>query len=272
MLGVDANLEALSMLEFQQHELWLSGNNGLFRLPADGLRRAQCDRQAPVDYARFGRADGLSAPAQSSLGVPNMTVTPDGRLWAAANGVRSSRSESADLAAHKFPSSDLCGRSHHWTSESAAAELMLAPGTNHIEIQFDSIELASPEKIRFQYKLDGVDADWLNADKTRKAVYTSVPPVTTGFISGPATARLWDRAGMTYNVFQRPYYYETKCSESPAWLCGSALKWRLLAVRQITSQVKSRSRNVSMSGRESRDICTIPSCKVCRASSSVFRR
>ena len=119
LVSVAANLDTLSMLEFQQHEFWLAGNNGLFRLSADGLRRAGCDRLAPVDYARFGRADGLSAPTQSSLGVPNMAVTPDGKLWVATvQGLAVANLRSlphTDARAAIFS----CGPSHHWTSESS---------------------------------------------------------------------------------------------------------------------------------------------------------
>jgi len=79
-----------------------------------------------------------------------------------------------------------------------------------LELKFDSIELASPEKIRFQYRLDGVDPDWLNADATRTAVYTSIPPGAHSFhVRASNIDGVWDRAGIAYNISRRPYYYET---------------------------------------------------------------
>ena len=61
------------------------------------------------------------------------------------------------------------------------------------------ISLASPEKIRFQYRLDGVDGVWLDAEATRTAVYTSIPVGVHSFhIRACNSDGVWDRAGIVY--------------------------------------------------------------------------
>src|SRR5207237_5480949 len=91
-----------------------------------------------------------------------------------------------------------------------AVGLVFPPVTYHFELKFDSIECASPERVRFQYRLDGVDPVWLDADATRTAVYTSMPLGTHSFhIRASNSDGVWDRAGIVYKVSQRPYYYET---------------------------------------------------------------
>ena len=41
--------------------------------------------------------------------------------------------------------------------QSPGHELVLPQGTHHVELNFDAIEISSPEKIRLQYRLDSVD-------------------------------------------------------------------------------------------------------------------
>jgi len=122
-------------------------------------------------------------------------------------------------------------------------ELVLPPGTHRLELKFDSIELASPERTRFQYRLDGVDADWLNADATRTAVYTSIPVGAHSFhIRACNGDGVWDRAGIVYNVSQRPYYYETNWFRLLAFLMVASLITAIyfLRVRRIAGQIQSR--------------------------------
>ena len=87
---------------------------------------------------------------------------------------------------------------------------MLPPGTHHVELRFDSISLAWPEKIRFQYRMDDVDPVWLEADNSLTAVYTNIPVGTHAFrIRACNSDGVWDRSGISFPVTQKPYFYET---------------------------------------------------------------
>jgi signal transduction histidine kinase len=86
----------------------------------------------------------------------------------------------------------------------------LPPGTHHVELRFDSISLAWPEKIRFQYRMDDVDPVWLNADNSLTAVYTTIPAGRHVFrIRACNSDGVWDRSGISFPVTQKPYFYET---------------------------------------------------------------
>jgi Y_Y_Y domain len=79
-----------------------------------------------------------------------------------------------------------------------------------VELHFDSISLAWPEKIRFQYRMDGVDPVWLEADNSLTAVYTNIPVGTHALrIRARNSAGVWDHSGISFPVTQKPYFYET---------------------------------------------------------------
>jgi len=84
------------------------------------------------------------------------------------------------------------------------------PGSHHIELHFDAIELTSPERVRFQYRLDDVDREWLDAAAAVTAIYTELPAGTHEFHVRASNADgVWDRTGIVYKITQQPYFYQT---------------------------------------------------------------
>jgi len=93
----------------------------------------------------------------------------------------------------------------------AGREVVLPAGTNHVEINFAAVEVSAPEKIRLQYRLDGVDSEWLDAPANPVAVYSRIP-VGTHALHIRACNRngTWDRQGVVFMVTQQPYFYQTR--------------------------------------------------------------
>jgi signal transduction histidine kinase len=61
-----------------------------------------------------------------------------------------------------------------------------------------------------QYKLDGVDDGWLDAPSSHVATYSGIPPGAQTFhVRATNRDGVWDLAGMTYQVTQEPFLYQT---------------------------------------------------------------
>jgi len=54
--------------------------------------------------------------------------------------------------------------------------LVVPPGEGRLQIDYSAIRLRSQERIRFRYKLEGFDEDWVPALNRRVAYYTNLPP------------------------------------------------------------------------------------------------
>ncbi len=82
--------------------------------------------------------------------MPAMAMTPDEKLWVATvHGLAMldlTRLPSANSKSPIYADQVTIGR----LTQPAGRELVLAPGIHHVELHFDSLELTSPEKIRFQ--------------------------------------------------------------------------------------------------------------------------
>jgi len=185
-------------------------------------------------------ADGL-ATAQASPGQNSLALTRDGKLWAATpKGLAMfdlSRLPAAKLNPSIYLEDVTIGR----TTQHASQNLVLPAGTNHLEIDFAAVEISAPQKIRLQYRLDGVDSEWLDAGPSPRAVYNTVP-VGTHALHIRACNRngIWDRQGVVFAVTQQPFFYQTR------WFIASMLALGILLVFVIYRlRVRQISRSIS---------------------------
>jgi PAS domain S-box-containing protein len=222
-----------SMIESGRHDLWFSGRQGIFRVAAGGLGHAEQDRESPLEYSSFGPDDGMNSKECDGWGQPNMAITSDDTLWVATvKGLARLDRQRFQLTNHKpaiYMEEVDVGR----TKASPGRELVLPPGTSHVEFHFTAVDLVSPEKIRLQYRLDDVDPLWLDADSTRTAIYNSIPVGAHSFhIRACNRDGVWDRSGIVYSVLQQPFLYETTWFRLSALaviglLVASIIRWRL---------------------------------------------
>ena len=239
-LAVNHQLDLFRLIPAGQ-DLWFSGGNGIFRFAGPSLE-AEHQKELPVDYTSFGFADGMNS-TQCSIGTPNMALTREGKLWVATvRGLAELDPERLRPISDKpriFVSDVTVGR----IRQIAGPELTLPPGTHHTEVHFDSISLRSPQNVRFQYRMDGIDPVWLDANSSLTAVYTNVPTGSHLFhVRACNNDGIWDPVGIAYNVTQMPELYETTWFRGSAVLAVALLlagSYRL-RLRQIAEQFNAR--------------------------------
>jgi signal transduction histidine kinase/ligand-binding sensor domain-containing protein len=232
-----------SQIQPVQQDLWIAGGTGgVTRVGAASLRNWEGEQQEPIDYTKFGRADGLLSE-ECADGYPTMTTTKDGKLWVATLG------GAAMLDLSRLPHA--AGKPLEYISEievdrkkqNAGRELILPPGLHHTELQLGSIELSSPERAHMQYRLEGIDSAWLDAKPDGVAVYTTIPHGSYLFhLRASNGYGFWDREGIVYRITQEPFFYETAAFRilmiaAGCMLLTSAYRLRL---RQESARIKVR--------------------------------
>ncbi|HET6975302.1 MAG TPA: two-component regulator propeller domain-containing protein [Pyrinomonadaceae bacterium] len=241
--GGDADFKeflAYDMVQTDDGEFWFAGSS-IHRVPPGKLTLAR-KHDEPLDFATFSAADGLTAPA-SAVVQHNLALTSNGEIWAATTkGV-------AIFDLRRFPIiqttpsiylKDLTiGRNTQHPDQG----IVLPPGTNHCQINFGVIEVASPEKIRMQYRLDGVDTEWLDAGTDPHAIYTNIP-VGAHLLHIRACNRngIWDRQGVVFTITQKPFFYQTRWFVAAMIGLGILLVWLIhhLRVAQVSRQMSAR--------------------------------
>lgn len=82
---------------------------------------------------------------------------------------------------------------------------------NHLTFNFVGVSLTSPEKVLYQYKLEGFDKDWSPGyTSLNEAVYSNIPPGTYTFMVRAANNDgLWTSEPVKYKFIVKPPFWQT---------------------------------------------------------------
>jgi signal transduction histidine kinase/streptogramin lyase len=231
-----------SLIETDSGELWFGSVEALMihRFPPGSLARPR-PRDEPLDDERFGALDGLKA--ELSGGNPDMALGHGGTIWIATpRGL-------AMCDPHRLPTR-VASPMIYMTEVTvgretlpAPRELRLQPGTSHVEVGFAAVEVTSPEKIRMQYRLDGVDSEWLDAGANLRAIYSNIPVGAHALrIRACNRGGVWDRAGIAYSIQQQPHFYQTPWFVAVMAATGLVLVGGVhrLRVREVSRRLNAR--------------------------------
>lgn len=117
---------------------------------------------------------------------------------------------------------------------------------NHVTFHFSAIDWAAPHKLRYQYKMEGLDKDWSPLVKDDKAVYNSIPEGNYTFkIRAIGEAQLWSETLVYPLVIRAPWYRTTLAYIG--YVVGAILLVLLtmyLRTRQLIEQRKTLEKTV----------------------------
>jgi signal transduction histidine kinase len=90
----------------------------------------------------------------------------------------------------------------------------------------------APEKVRFKYKLDGFDNDWIDSGTRRIAYYTNLRPGAYKFhVIASNNDGVWNETGATFGLYLRPYFYQTYWFYAVLVLGLGILSWLVFRLR-----------------------------------------
>jgi hypothetical protein len=118
--------------------------------------------------------------------------------------------------------------------------LRIPPGRRRLEFHYAGLSFTAPEKVRFRYKLDGLDQDWVEADTRRVAEYSFVPPGAYQFrVLACNNDGVWNESGAMLAVTVLPQFWQTwwfraLVASIVLLLFVAAYELRLAAERRVT--------------------------------------
>lgn len=163
------------ILEDDQGRLWMSCNQGIFAVPKEQLEEVAAGRRDRVESLHLDAADGMRSAECNGGGQPSGVRSADGRLWFAT--VRGVASLDPRRIRHNQVPPGVVIESVLVDGETRllGAPLDLGPGHERLEIFYTGTSFRSPSRVRFRYRLDGFDRDWIDAGDQRRATYTNLP-------------------------------------------------------------------------------------------------
>jgi ligand-binding sensor domain-containing protein len=234
------------ILDDADGRLWIGTPHGLFRVPKSELHEVAQGKRPAVTAVSYGLADGMrSVDCNGGLGSAAWKGR-DGRLWfATMKGV---------IVVDPRQVVDEAAAPPVLIEEALADGKSLGPGpaetgpeSRQFEFHYTALHLRSPERLRFRYRLEGVDHDWVEAGERRVAYYTNLPPGRRVFRVSASAGGPWSEPGARLAFRVRPHFYQT------AWfyaLCALAVGLagyaghryrvrRLLEIERVRTRIAS---------------------------------
>jgi signal transduction histidine kinase len=190
--------------------LWLATTGGIARVKRDELYDRSATSGPLSECLVFGPDDGLLDFACSSSYSPNMHRAKDGRLWISmVENVVSIDPEEVSKKA-KLPQIYIEEvRVNDEVIESSNDTLQIPPGPSRLSFTYTAVMLEAPERTRFQYRLEGLDATWVDSWGQRTASYNSPPPGAYQFHVRASDSRgEWDDHAATIRVTIEPHFWQ----------------------------------------------------------------
>jgi len=238
-----ANDVVFSILEDTLHNLWISSTRGVFRVDKSQLNAFAEGRIHSIMSVSYGMTDGMRAEECSGNVQPSAWKSRDGRLWyptVAGVAVVDPQRLPVDLTP-KTPKLEQVLVDKKPVSIHRAG-IVLPPGRGELEFRYTAIAFTSPDKLRFKYKLEGFDQDWIDAGPRRIAYYTNIPPGDYRFqvIARAADGPL-EYAGIDWPLQIQRHYYESPLFRAGIGLLllGIAFAIYRLRLRQLEAQERA---------------------------------
>ncbi len=231
------------LVETAAGDLWLNDVQGAIRVPAAEVSQVLANPEHPLHYRRFDYLDGL--PGAPQMVPSNFTVAEasDGRVWFATdNGL--AWIDPGRLHHNPLPppvrvrAVDVDGR-----PVSPGALLQLPVGAQQLRIAYTALSLSIPERVRFRYRLEGVDQGWQDAGTRREAIYTNLRPGHYRFrVLAANEDGIWNERGAGMEIQIPPPFYLTSWFLALCVLVVAGLLWLIYLRRLRVMEARLQAR------------------------------
>ena len=233
----------LSVLDDGRGSLWLTSFTGVMRVEKRSFDEFDASRDAGragrVNATTYGKADGMRSSECNGAGQPASWRDAQGRLWfPTVKGL--AVVDPAHIPSNGRPPPVIV-EEVRVDDELVPAEPapVLPPGRKRFEFHYTALAFFSPDKVRFRYKLEGFDPDWIDAGTRRVAFYTNVPPRQYRFrVIASNEDGVWNEAGARFDFVLRAQFYRRPWFWMAVLLAAAVLvlAFHRLRLRQVKAE------------------------------------
>ncbi len=219
--------------------LWLNETHGIIYIPPEESRQLLNDPDHRINYRLYNFLDGLSGGPQINQTASTVVEASDGRIWFATdNGL--ARIDPTKQKVNGLPppvvvKSVTTGEKTYQSTDI----LELPKGTESLRISYTALSLSVPERVHFEYRLEGFDDNWRDAGTRREASYTNLGPGSYRFrVIASNNDGVWNKEGAALEFKILPRFYQTNwflalCVAALVFLAWLGYQWRVRQVKAL---------------------------------------
>jgi len=224
---------------------WMSCNRGIYRVRKQELNDFADKRINAVTSIAYGKGDGMLNVECNGGRWPAGVKTRDGKLWFPTQGgvavidpatiADNPRPPSVLIEAFKIDNQFLA--TDHLQSAirnhpQERAAIRIGPNQESFEIEYTALSFINSAHLKFKYKLEGLDHDWVDVGTRRTAYYSHFPPGDYTFrVIAANSDGVWNNEGASLRVVVAPPFYRTWWFLTLAGLAAAGTVWMVFRFR-----------------------------------------
>ena len=204
------------ILEDDRNQLWLGTRAGIVRVSIQELNAYADGGHVLPNFVSYGKFDGLPALECSGGSQPACWRSADGHLWfttvrgavwvdPAALRINRRRPpvhiEEVSVDSQRITDTNSPAR--------APKAIRVRAGRHYFEFTFCALSFNAPEKVKFRWRLSGLESEWVDGGNQRTATYSYVPPGKYRFeVKACNNDGIWNVAPAMLEVTVLPFFWQ----------------------------------------------------------------
>ncbi len=200
--------DKINSLVVSNRILYMASNKGLMSYDTKQLKKV-------VEH--YGKEDGLL-----NLDCAVFFADKNSNIWLAtpkgiycfdpSQKVKNKKETATHITSVKlfFEDTDWLLYGKGYDKEDLPADLVLPYQKNHLTFNFIGVNMLAPTKVLYQYKLEGLDEEWLPTIDKREATYSNIPPGTYTFVVKSCNGDgVWNEKPVSFSFTISPPFWKT---------------------------------------------------------------
>ncbi|HOX55837.1 MAG TPA: two-component regulator propeller domain-containing protein [Candidatus Paceibacterota bacterium] len=216
------------ILEDDKGRLWLGSNRGIACVSKQELGEWEAGRVPSLYPQVFGRVEGMPSEECTGGFCPAGLKMESGWLCfatlkgivAAVPGAQNTEASAPSVVLEEAMidgvvatprRSRVAGEKGKPSRAASVAEteIRVRPGKHRLEFRYTGMNFSSPEQVRFRYRLEPLERDWVEAGAMRTAFYSYVPPGNYHFrVTACNSGGTWNEAGAGLALVVMPHFWQ----------------------------------------------------------------
>lgn len=259
--------QTLSFVEDANGDFWLGTATGILFLSKYDVEAFVGGQTTTIAAKRYNKSDGMRSTECNGGGQPAAIVDRNGAVWLTTmKGLVTFKPSS--LRVNTIPPPMIIEEieANGTPINISTNAVELPESTERIIIRYTALSFLFPDKVRFQYRMDGFDREWNNVGTRREAEYTNLRAGTYIFrVRGCNNDGVWNETSLKFSITPRPYesyWFFGLVFLGVAGAVAGFFSWRLRQLqqreRELAKLVDERTaeiqRQVTILDEQARDI------------------
>jgi ligand-binding sensor domain-containing protein/signal transduction histidine kinase len=201
--------QVFAILEDSFNHIWLLEYPGIVSIDRRSLAQWASGVRHKLDVALYPLAPELQVRTGITF-FPSAARSADGHLWfGIADGLcQVTPPNPADAHTPQFRVLVEDVTVDH-VAHPEPDRIRIPPGAGSVELRYTALTLSNSEAVRFRYRLEGLDNDWVDAGARRLAFYNNLKPGVYTFRVAASTGKDQWQESPALALYQVPFFYQT---------------------------------------------------------------